>query len=194
MSTSAPSDPTTTPASTSRGMSTLPAVPTNTKIASSVPSPVIRATETATAARTRTRTSAPTVPSSAATLFWLNPWTTNTATTSTPIAPTRVAVIERTVQLHRQALELRTIVIAYGDHPHDVPLDDLDPDARVGIAARRDRRDGYGEDDATQHLSGPATSHRPSFGARHRRSRRRPGCSRRCRRPFPHRRACPTAP
>src|SRR6266850_2132557 len=186
MSTSAPSEPTTTPASTSRGMSTLPAVPTNTKIASSVPRPVIRATDTATAARTRTSTSAPSVPRRAAALFQLNPCTTNTATTRTPIDPRSVArsgssplrTAGRTARRNTAMLAPRPAseatpfqrptatsatarrttkgqsdgsrTITRGEHAHDVSVDDFDPDARVGIPARDDRRQARDEDDANE--------------------------------------------
>src|SRR6266540_2188895 len=91
MSTRAPSEPTMTPASASRVMSILPSVPTATKIWSSVASPVTCASVNASAPTTATLTNPTTVPTRAAALLRLNPWTTNTDTATMPIAPASVA-------------------------------------------------------------------------------------------------------
>src|SRR5439155_2940259 len=68
-----------------------------------------------------------------------------------PLELDDLPAIEGAVELHREALVLRAVVVARLDHFHDMRVDDLDAHAGVRIAARRDGGDGDREDKATEH-------------------------------------------
>src|SRR5207247_3637045 len=72
--------------------------------------------------------------------------------TAVPLELDDLAAIERPVELHRETLELRSLVVARGKDAHDVSVDDLDPNAGVGIPARDDRREGGDDGDANEDL------------------------------------------
>ena len=71
-------------------------------------------------------------------------------TPTVPLELDDLASIKGPVELNRETLILRALVITRSEHAHDVRIDDLDPDAGVGIAAGDDGRRGRDEDDPTK--------------------------------------------